>query len=137
MGNQLSLLNRHACGRVGLNGADLDCLELITRRGPLSPGSLARRAGLHPATVTGVVDRLERGGWVLRERDTDGSDRRAVAVRALKQRNAELVRPYSGMNAAMDHLCADYTESELELLADFFGRVTAAAEQAADDLTER
>ena len=44
-------------------------LELINRLGPLSPSALAKEAGLHPATLTGILDRLERGGWLHRERD--------------------------------------------------------------------
>jgi DNA-binding MarR family transcriptional regulator len=56
--------------RLDLKAAGLECLDLITRYGPLSPGDLARRAGLHPATVTGIPDRLERGGWI----DSDGAD---------------------------------------------------------------
>jgi len=79
---QLSLLNHHVSGRLELNDVDLDCLDLISRHGPLSPSALARRAGLHPATITGILDRLERGGWVARDRDQ--ADRRAVRVRALR-----------------------------------------------------
>src|ERR1700712_3195613 len=73
---QLSLLNHQVSGHLGFKDIDLDCLNLIDRHGPLSPSALSRRAGLHPATLTGVLDRLERGGWVARERDQ--SDRRAV-----------------------------------------------------------
>lgn len=135
LGHQLSVLNRHVGGRAELKDIDLDCLELVNRHGPLGPSSLARHVGLHPATMTGVLDRLERGGWVARERDPKAADRRAITVRALRQRNAELLRLYSGMNAALDDICADYDESELQLLADFFRRVAAAGEEAADDLT--
>src|SRR6266516_637330 len=78
---QLSLLNHHVSAHLAVNDLDLDCLDLVTRHGPLSPSALARLAGLHPATITGILDRLERGGWVTRDRDP--SDRRAVAVRAL------------------------------------------------------
>src|SRR6266545_4170113 len=78
--NQLALLNHQVGARVELKDVDLDCLELISRHGPLSPSALARRAGLHPATVTGILDRLERGGWIARQRDP--SDRRAVTVHA-------------------------------------------------------
>jgi DNA-binding MarR family transcriptional regulator len=91
---QLSLLNHHVGAHVDLKDVDFDCLELINRHGPLSPSALARRAGLHPATMTGILDRLERGGWVARDRDP--SDRRAVVVRALRDRNTELIRLYSG-----------------------------------------
>ncbi|HVV23692.1 MAG TPA: MarR family transcriptional regulator, partial [Pseudonocardiaceae bacterium] len=102
------------------------------RYGPLSPSALARRAGLHPATVTGILDRLERGGWVARDRDT--TDRRAVLVRALRDRTGELYRLYSGMNDSMDDLCAGYDETELELLADFLHRTANAGRAATDEL---
>lgn len=131
---QLTLLNRQVVGHLQLNDADLSCLELLTRRGPLSPSALARLAGLHPATVTGVLDRLERGGWVARERDA--ADRRAVTVRALRDRDAELVRLYPGMNATMDEVFADYTDAELKLLAGFLRRTTEAGQQATDRLAE-
>jgi DNA-binding MarR family transcriptional regulator len=129
---QLSLLNHHVSAHVALNDVDLDCLDLINRHGPLSPSALARRAGLHPATITGILDRLERGGWVARDRDP--SDRRAVAVRALRDRNAELFGLYAGMNASMDEICAGYTGSELEVLADFLRRTATAGRGATDDL---
>src|SRR5438046_3864771 len=103
---QLSLLNHHVSGRLELNDVDLDCLDLITRHGPLSASALAQRAALHPATITGILDRLERGGWVARERDP--SDRRAVLVRALRDRVAGLVRLYAGMNSSMSTICAGY-----------------------------
>src|SRR5262245_36797320 len=114
---QLSLLNNQVGVRVDLKDVDFDCIEVINRHGPLSPSALARRAGLHPATMTGVLDRLERGGWITRDRDP--ADRRAVIVRALRDRNADVFRLYSGMNTSMDRLCSGYADSELELLADF------------------
>ncbi|MEV6622451.1 MarR family transcriptional regulator [Amycolatopsis sp. NPDC051106] len=132
--NQLSLLNHQVSARLSLKDVDLDCLELIARHGPLSPSALARRAGLHPATMTGILDRLEKGGWGVRERNPESSDRRAVAVRAVRGRNAELFRVYSGMNTAMDELCEGYSEAELELIGEFLRRVTRAGRTAATDL---
>ncbi len=129
---QLSLLNHQVGARADLKGVDLDCLDLINRHGPLSPTALARRAGLHPATMTGILDRLERGGWIARERDA--ADRRAVNVNALRDRNAELFGLYSGMNKSMDQVCADYGEAELSLLAGFLRRTITAGQTAADKL---
>ena len=38
------------------------------------------------------------------------------------------------MNASMDDICAGYTDAELELLADFLSRATAAGRTATDEL---
>jgi DNA-binding MarR family transcriptional regulator len=129
---QLSLLNHHVGARVELKDVDLDCLDLISRNGPLSPSALARRAGLHPATMTGIIDRLERGGWVARDRGT--SDRRAVLIRALRDRNSELLHLYSGMNTSVDQICAEYSDAELRLLTDFLRRTADAGRTATDEL---
>jgi DNA-binding MarR family transcriptional regulator len=133
--SQLSLLNHHVGAHVALKDVDLDCLDLINQHGPLSPSALARRAGLRPATITGILDRLERGGWVARERDP--ADRRAVVVHARRDRNAELLGLFAGMNAAMDRLLAAYGDDQLELLADFLRRTTDAGRNATDHLAGR
>jgi DNA-binding MarR family transcriptional regulator len=132
LSNQLSLLNHHVGAQVELRDVDLDCLELINRHGPLNPSALARRAGLHPATMTGILDRLERGGWIARDRDPD--DRRAVVVRARRDRGGELFRLYAGMNASVDEILAGYGDDQLELLADFLRRTTDAGRSATDQL---
>jgi DNA-binding MarR family transcriptional regulator len=129
---QLSLLNHQVGAQVGLNDVDLDCLDLIARHGPLSPSALAQRAALHPATMTGVLDRLERAGWIARDRDP--SDRRAVVIRPLRDRNAELARLYSGMSSSMSEICAGYEDKELEVLADFLRRTVEAGRKATDKL---
>jgi DNA-binding MarR family transcriptional regulator len=135
LGAQLSLLNHSVGARLDLKATDLECLDLISRYGPLSPSALARRAGLHPATMTGILDRLERDGWIDRGRDP--SDRRAVVVQVARGRGAEVLRLYlvdSGMNAAMDQICAEYEDKDLELLADFLRRTADAGRSAAEKL---
>lgn len=129
---QLTLLNHQVSGHAELRPIDLECLDLITRLGPISPSALAHRAGLHRATMTGVLDRLERSGWVARERDP--ADRRAVRVRAERSRSAEILHLYSGMNGAMDQILAGYSDAELELLAGFLRRTADAGRAAAEQL---
>ncbi|WP_426511366.1 MarR family winged helix-turn-helix transcriptional regulator [Dactylosporangium sp. McL0621] len=132
LSTQLSLLNHRVGARLEVKDADCDCLDPVDRHGPLSPSALARRAGLHPATMTGVLDRLERG-WVVRDRDPE--DRRAVVIRARRERNAEIYSLFAGMNGRMDEVCAGYDDAELALLASFLERVTEAGRTAADELS--
>ena len=134
LSRQLSLLNRQVGTHLDLRDADLDCLDLIAKHGPVSPSALARRAGLHPATMTGILDRLERGGWITRDRDPDAIDRRAVTIRLRRERGAEVLGLYSGMNTSLEQICAGYTDAELELLAGFLRRTTDAGRQATDTL---
>ena len=54
----------------------------------LAPGELARRLGVTPATVTGLLDGLSREGQVLRRRAA--GDRRGVAVRMTARGRARL-----------------------------------------------
>jgi len=129
---QLSLLNHQVGARLELKDVDLDCLDLINRHGPLSPSALAQRAGLQPSTMTGILDRLERAGWAVRDRDP--ADRRAVNVSALKDRNAELLGLYAGMNGSVEEICAGYGEAELDLIADFLSRTADAGRSATDEL---
>ncbi|WP_040786671.1 MarR family transcriptional regulator [Nocardia pneumoniae] len=131
---QMALLNRRFSGRAELRDVDMTCLDLINRHGPMSPTELSRRAGLHPATLTGILDRLQKGGWVARERDQDAADRRAVTLRAVRERNSVLFDIFSGMNQRMDELCRSYSDAELEVIADFLRRTGAAGQQSAEEL---
>jgi DNA-binding MarR family transcriptional regulator len=135
LNTHLFLLNHHVGGHLNLKDIDLEVLDLISRQGPLGPTALARRAGLHPATLTGVLDRLERGGWVVRE--PVPSDRRGVVVRAVPDRTAELLSLYSGMNGSLGKILAGYRQDELELIADFLRRTADAGRDAADALAVR
>ncbi|WP_020518864.1 MarR family transcriptional regulator [Catelliglobosispora koreensis] len=134
LGLQLALLNFQVSNRLKLNPGDLNCLDIIGRHGPLSPSTLTRLSGMHPATMTGVLDRLEKAGWINRERDPN--DRRAVLVSAVKGRGAEVLKLYSGMNTSVAAISASYSEAELAVLADFLQRCKDAAEEAIDELPD-
>ena len=75
---EFAVLNHRVGTRVELKDLDFDCLDVVARHGPISPSALADRVGVHLATMTGILNRLEEGGWITRDRSA--SDRRAVVV---------------------------------------------------------
>jgi len=62
----------------GITGPQLWALKIISADGRLSLGELTQKMYLHPSTVSGVVDRLEKKGYVARDRGR--KDRRVVTV---------------------------------------------------------
>jgi DNA-binding MarR family transcriptional regulator len=61
-----------------LSGSQLAALEKLYLQDGLTLGNLSERMGLSSSTITGLVDRLERDGYVRRRRDS--GDRRVVRV---------------------------------------------------------
>lgn len=129
---ELAALNHRVRAHAGLQDVDLDCLDVIVRHGPLGPSALARHLGVHAATMTGILNRLEKGGWVTRE--PDPADRRAVLLQAAQARLGEIFGLYAGMTAAMEELCADYSDQELDLIGAFLRQVADAGRRSTADL---
>ncbi len=133
---ELAALNHVVGSRLKVRDSDLDCLDLIARLGPIAPSELARRSGVHPATITGILDRLQKAEWIARERDPAAADRRGVIVRIRRERVGEVFRLYAGMISALDGICADYSEQELELIGGFLDRVAEAGRGVTEELAE-
>lgn len=74
---------------AGVTGPQLWAIKTISQESPIMVSELARRMYLHPATVVGILDRLEKLGLAVRVRST--VDRRVVRVE-LTRRGQELVR---------------------------------------------
>ncbi len=116
--------------RVGLGPSDSQLLGLLRLDGPLTPGRLAELTGLTTGTVTGVLDRLERGGFVRRERDP--ADRRKVVVTPVPEGVARLAAHYSAHGAYTDALLAGRGTTELLVLRDFLAELIASPGSVSD-----
>ncbi|CAA9581392.1 MAG: Transcriptional regulator, MarR family, partial [uncultured Thermomicrobiales bacterium] len=69
--------------RSGMNLTDLQCVAILSSTGPITAGQLAETMRLTTGAVTGVVNRLERAGYVRREKDpTDG---RRVVIEPVRE----------------------------------------------------
>jgi DNA-binding MarR family transcriptional regulator len=102
---------------AGVSGSDLDCMDFLNLEGRMTAGRLAELTGLTTGAITGVVDRLEKAGFVRRERDE--TDRRKVFIATVPENTAHIGRLYGPMKDAMHKLWGSYSDDELELLLRF------------------
>jgi DNA-binding MarR family transcriptional regulator len=123
---ELLVSNFEATEEVGLNSTDLASLCLLLIHGPTPAGRLAELTGLTTGAVTGLVDRLERGGFVRRE--VDREDRRKVIVVAIPARvESDLFPHFPSLElAAKAEFYDDFTIAELEVITAFLSRLSAA-----------
>ncbi|CAA9383779.1 MAG: Transcriptional regulator, MarR family [uncultured Pseudonocardia sp.] len=113
-----AVLHNHAVAQeVGLGASDAQFVGLLGQHGPLTPGRLAALTGLSTGTVTGVVDRLERGGFVRRERDT--GDRRKVLVVLVPEGMQRLGEHYREHGEHLERVLATRSADELRTIAAF------------------
>jgi DNA-binding MarR family transcriptional regulator len=70
--------SKNAEKETGLTGPQLWAIKVVAGSAPIKVSDLARRMYLHPATVVGILDRLESKGLVQRTRSTE--DRRVVEI---------------------------------------------------------
>ena len=63
---------------TGLTGPQLWAIKIISQGSPIMVSEIARQMYLHPATVVGILDRLEKQDLVTRVRSNE--DRRVVRV---------------------------------------------------------
>ena len=132
---RLLQVNQSVGDHVGLGPVDMEFVDLIARMSPVTPGELAARSGLSPATVTGILDRLEKDGWILRERDTE--DRRKVLIKARLERTPELGRLFAPMLGRMSEVLKGYSDDDLEVVVGFLKQVREAGDGAVAELRAR
>lgn len=118
-----AVLFRNAIGRrLGLNITDSECLSLLSIKGISTPTELARHTGLTTGSTTAMLDRLERAGFIRRK--PNPKDRRGLLIE-IDKRWIETAGPLvAGVQKAHTALIADYTDRELEIIADFLTRFT-------------
>lgn len=122
----------HIAASVGINVIDLECLDLLQIHGPLPTGQLAAKAGLRTATMTSILDRLEKAGFVRRDRSEE--DRRVVIV-YIQARAAQEIGPlFSHIAAHMAKVEEQFSDDELAIVSRYTKLAASAAIKTIDDL---
>ncbi len=118
LGNRSVFMSHAVATEIGLNATDFECFDALrlTDR-PVTAGELAQVTGLTTGAITGIVDRLEKAGFV--ERSPDKTDRRRIYVRPLMTMCQRIRELYGPLSNSFQELTKKYTEEELRLIHDF------------------
>jgi DNA-binding MarR family transcriptional regulator len=114
-----------AAEALGLAPTDLVGMCLLQLHGPATPGWLAEMTGLSTGAVTGLVDRLERAGYVTRAQDPQ--DRRRVIVSPDLERFARDIDRHAPAQAPVTlEFLREYSAAHLHTVARFVAELAAA-----------
>jgi DNA-binding MarR family transcriptional regulator len=117
------LFNLKVAEEAGINATDLQCLNVLELQGSATPTELAGWSRLTTGGITVVLDRLEKAGYIQRE--PNPKDRRSTIIRPVMPALAKLYVHYRPHVQALTTVLSSYTESELQLILDFFVRTNA------------
>src|SRR5262249_18309203 len=98
---------------VGVSSSDLECLDFLNIEGRLTAGRLGELTGLTTGAIPGLVDRMEKAGFVRRERDEQ--DRRKVYIAIVPEALGKVARFYEPLQKAVTKDWEGYTDTELKL----------------------
>jgi DNA-binding MarR family transcriptional regulator len=103
---------------LGLHITDHKCLDLIRQYGAMPAGRLAELTSLTTGAVTGIIDRLEKAGYVRRANDP--KDRRRTIVEPIRNKKGErkIEAIFIPFHERMHKLLSSYSDSELAFLLD-------------------
>ncbi len=128
--------DREMARLLGVNNTDLRCLEmLIGAEGEVTPRTLADHLGLTTGSVTTMLDRLERAGYIARSPHPE--DRRKVVVVTTdeaRRRALEMVMPL--VDDSVTEVIRHFTDAELDVVERFATRATALQERHTGRLRE-
>jgi DNA-binding MarR family transcriptional regulator len=128
MGSMATLHNHAVADFIGCHPTDQECIDLLDWTGPLTAGEIGLHLGLSSGAVTGLIDRLEEGGWVRRERDPH--DRRRVVVHLSMERTGDLWPLYQPLSAAIDAYRDRLGARDLRVVVEFLEFANEAIAEA-------
>jgi DNA-binding MarR family transcriptional regulator len=118
MSTETIMLHQSVADVLGLHITDHKCLDLIRQYGAMPAGRLAELTGLTTGAVTGIIDRLEKAGYV--RRTNDPKDRRRTIIEPIRNKKWErkIEAIFIPFHERMHKLLSSYSDSELAFLLD-------------------
>ena len=130
MSTETIMFHQSVADVLGLHITDHKCLDLIRQYGAMPAGRIAELTGLTTGAVTGIIDRLEKAGYVRRANDP--KDRRRTIVEPIRNKKWErkIEAIFIPFHERMHKLLSSYSDGELDFLLDV---LTKSIEQTREE----
>lgn len=132
LGSRTVLYQQSVAASLGLYNNDFLSIDILHEKGPVTAGELSRLTGLTTGSVTSLIDRLEKSGFVRREHDPN--DRRKVIIVPIYEDKEEISKTYLQLHAAMVELASSYSDEQLELINQFLNKAGTVLEEQIQQL---
>ncbi|WP_211749007.1 MarR family transcriptional regulator [Paenibacillus sp. Marseille-Q4541] len=133
LGTRTILYQQNVASSLGLYNNDFISVDILREKGPTTAGELSKITGLATGSITALIDRLEKVGYVRRENDPN--DRRRVIIVPQYEEKEEVINTYIPLHNAMVKLASSYTEEELALITQFLGKASTVLEDQIEHLS--
>jgi DNA-binding MarR family transcriptional regulator len=121
--------------RIGLNITDMRCLNFIHRSDKtISAKDLVAITGLTTGAITGVIDRLERAGFI--RRGSDSADRRLVIITPLPEKRAEVEMLFHSINRRRYRMISTMNDRDLAVVKHYMEKNMAILKEEIDILRQ-
>ena len=123
MSTETIMFHQTVADEPGLYITDHKCMDIIHRFGAMPAGRLGEMTGLTTGAITGMIDRLEKAGYV--RRTNDPKDRRKTIVEPVRNKKLErkIEMIFTPLHERMHKFLSSYSESELTLLLDIMTKL--------------
>jgi DNA-binding MarR family transcriptional regulator len=135
LGTRTVLYQQNVATSLGLYNNDFISIDILRDRGPITAGELSKLTGLATGSVTALIDRLEKNGYVRRQNDPN--DRRKVIIVPLYENKEEVSQTYLPLHSAMVKLASSYTEEELAFITKFLDQASQVLDEQIDQLSAK
>ncbi|KWW21881.1 MarR family transcriptional regulator [Peribacillus simplex] len=133
LGTRTILYQQNVATSLGLYNHDFISVDILRETGPITAGELAKKTGLTTGSITALVDRLEKFGYVRRQNDPN--DRRRVIIVPEYEDKEEVYNTYLPLHNEMVKLVSSYTPEELELITTFLGKASSVLDDQIQQLS--
>ncbi|WP_234540615.1 MarR family transcriptional regulator [Paenibacillus pseudetheri] len=133
LGTRTVVYQQNVAASLGLYNNDFLSVDILREKGPITAGELSKLTGLATGSVTALIDRLEKNGYVRRQNDPN--DRRKVIIVPLYENKEDIIDTYLPLHTAMVKLAASYTDEELALISQFLGKASTVLDEQIDHLS--